>query len=463
MAKVQKYPHVAARIFDTPLLIEQSKLVSILNVLGPRLDFEPPLATELLEYEKPEAHLDALLKMQADFERAPEGYFRGSGVAVVPIVGTLVQRSDMFTDISGMMSYSKIESMFAAAVDDPMVNEILLEIDSPGGEVAGAFDTAERMARARGTKPITAIASELSASAAYLLASVADEIVVPRTGAVGSVGVVAAHFDYSRAMDKRGIAVTYVYAGEKKIEGNRFQPLSDSALADWGEKIQEVYSIFVDAVSRNRNMSTDRVRGTQAGMFMGFKAVDSGLADRVNSFSNELNNAVLRKQKPNPGGQFRYGKLQQQENLMDPKAPEPAATQEKVVTAPEPAPATAAAPAPSVAAAAPEGASEAEHRTRIKTILECSEAQGREELAKHLAFETNTSAEDAKAILAKSNKRSSLSAAMDKIGGGPGIRAEEVHEHGAQSGKPSIAESVYKHRREVVATSTGTKLRQHVS
>lgn len=459
-----KYPHIAARVFDTPLLIEQSKLVTILNVLGPRLDFEPPpVLADAEKFARPEAHIDALFKMQSNFEQQPEGHFRGSGVGVIPIFGTLVQRSDWMTDVSGMTSYDSIERMFAAAIDDQRINEIILQIDSPGGEVSGAFDTADRMVAARGIKPITAVATEFAASAAFLLASVADEIVVPRTGAVGSVGVVAAHFDYSKQMDKRGVAVTFIYAGEKKIDGNPFQPLSEAVLQEWGNQIAEVYKIFVDTVSRNRNMSTDRVRESEAGIFMGFKAVDAGLADRVNSFSNELNNAVLRKTRQAPGGPFRYAQIPQQETHMHKPSTDQAP---QLTAAPNPTQSAAAAAPPAdnqptvVAAAADDSrrAQEMSGRERIKAILADDEAQGREDLAKHLAFETNVSADEAKAILLKSNKRSSLSDAMAKIGGGPGITSQEVVTDGAPS-RPSIASSAYDHRRKVTAAATGREQR----
>jgi len=444
---VLRYPHIASRVFDTPLLIEHSKLVAILHVLGPRLGFDAPAidvdAPCTADLAKaagdPLRHLDMLVKASR-LERRDEGHYVADGVAVIPVVGTLVQRADWMDAMSGMVGYGQIERMFVAALDDPQVKEILLEVDSPGGEVAGAFDMADRMFEARGEKPMTAIATELAASAAYLIASAADEIVVPRTGSVGSIGVVATHVDYSKALDKRGIAVTLIYAGEKKVDGNPFEPLPAGVRAEWQAEVDEVYQLFVSTVARNRGLEEAWVRKTEAGMFMGRHAVDAGLANRMNTFDNELSNSTLRARQAGTFFLNQQQKESQMKTEMERRAEAEAeaklraeaeakakAKAEQDAKAKQEADAKVKADAEAKArqdAEAKARSGAASDRDRVKAILGCEEAKGREQMAQHLALETDLTLEQAKGVLAKSPKASKLDEAMQHFG--PGVRSEEV-------------------------------------
>jgi len=436
------YPHVAARIFDVPLLVENSKLVTILEALGPRLGFEvsdqEDSSGARVDYQPPECHLQGMIQTSTEFEPKREGHYVGNGIAVIPVIGTLVQRSDWMTSMSGMLSYGQIERMVAAAIDDPYVHELVMEYDTPGGEVAGAFDLADRLTALRGKgKKITAVASEFAASAGYLLASTADEIVLPRTGMVGSIGVVAAHYDYSRAIEKRGIAVTFVYAGEKKVEGNPYQPLSEAAKKDWQDEIDGIYQMFVESVARNRGLTAEQVRGTQAGMFSGAKAVEAGLANRVNTFSNELSNAILRARNPGYSGQFFAQSTEKEQptmsNVADMEAKAKAEAEAKVkaeadarakaeAEAKEKAEAEAKAKATESDKVAAAVKAERERGTAIRAL---PEAKGREQLAGTLV-DQGLSVEAAKAILAAAPKSSRLDSAM--AGYSPNVSGEAAPE-----------------------------------
>lgn len=461
------YPHVAARVFDTPLLIEHSKLVTILEALGPRLGFQvsdqEDSSGARVEYQPPENHLQGMIQTSTDFEPKREGHYVGNGVAVIPVIGTLVQRSDWMTAMSGMLSYGQIERMVAAAFDDPAVGEIVLEFDSPGGEVAGAFDLADRLTALRGQgKKITAVASEFAASAAYLLASTADEIVLPRTGMVGSIGVVAAHYDYSKALEKRGVAVTLVYAGERKVEGNPYQPLSEAAKKDWQDEVDGIYQMFVETVAKNRGLTAEQVRGTKAGMFSGAKAVEIGLANRVNTFSNELSNAILRARNPGYSGQF-FGHSPEKEQTtmstvadMEAKAKAEAEAKAKAeLEAKQKAEAEARAKAEAEAKAKTDAEAKAKadaatDRGRIKSILTCDEAKGRAKLANSIALDTDLSVEQAKAMLSASAKEGGLNDLM--TGRSPGIGSDDAPE--TKPVATSSAQEIYARRQ---AIFTGKK------
>lgn len=457
-----RYPHIAARVFDTPLLIQQSKLLSILRVLGPRLGFDiegqPGVKTGMMEDEHyappdPFQHMEHLQALGISLEPMGEGHFVGEGVAIIPVTGSLVQRSDWMSDTSGMLSYASIERMMNAALDDPRVKELLWEFDTPGGEVAGAFDFADRIYARRDEKPMTAVVNELAASAGYLLASAVGNIALSRTASVGSIGVVGAHIDYSRMMEKRGTAITFIYAGEKKIDGNPYEPLPAAVKAEWQAEINGLYDLFVETVSRNTGLSVDKVRGTKAGMFSGSAALDVGLAARVNTFTNEFKNAMNRAKEARAGGFYpsmtraeqseKWQALGIREQTIQQWHAETAGTEETASTSEtteketamstqKPAAPAAAAPAaeqppaaaPAPAAAAPAAAVDnsaaiAEavkaDRARCKAIAELPEAKGREQLASKLA-DQGMSVEQAKDLLAAAPKKTGLDEMMESLG-----------------------------------------------
>ncbi len=206
-----------------------------------------------------------------------------SGIAVVPIVGPLVARGDWLTTLLGATEYGAVADALAAAADDPAVRGILLEVDSPGGEVGGLFDLVETIGSIKGqsSKLLWAVASEAALSAAYAIASVADRLYLTRTGEVGSVGVVAVHLDESGADAMAGLKWTLIHAGARKTDGNPHEPLSPRATADIQADVDTLYTELVALVAGNRGLGADAVRATEAAIYRGEKAVKAGLADRV--------------------------------------------------------------------------------------------------------------------------------------------------------------------------------------
>ena len=207
----------------------------------------------------------------------------GGGVAVLPLVGTIIPRADLFTEMSGGMSVQRFTRQFREALADHDVASIVIDVDSPGGQVSGVEELSREIFGARGQKPITAVANTLAASAAYWIATAADELVVTPSGEVGSIGVLAMHEDVSRWLDQEGIAINLISAGKYKTEGNPFEPLSEEARAAIQSRVDEYYTMFVDAVARNRGVKRADVRGGFGqGRVVGAKeAVALGMADRV--------------------------------------------------------------------------------------------------------------------------------------------------------------------------------------
>ena len=148
---------------------------------------------------------------------------------MIQVEGTLVQKLGTLRPYSGMTGYDGIRQNFLEALSDPAVEAIVLDIDSPGGEVAGCFDLVDTIYAARGEKPIWSVLSESAYSAGYAIASAADRIVVPRTGGTGSIGVISMHVDWSQALTEAGVKVTFITYGERKADGHprfHFQALT---------------------------------------------------------------------------------------------------------------------------------------------------------------------------------------------------------------------------------------------
>jgi signal peptide peptidase SppA len=227
--------------------------------------------------------------------RAPQPLAARSGsssgnarITVVPVLGPLAKRGSFLDSLFGFGNYEDVQARFDTAVADPSIDAILLEIDSPGGEAAGAFDLADKIYAARGSKPVWAIANDSAFSAAYAIGSAADKLFLTRTGGVGSIGVLAAHVDQSGYDEKQGVKVTTLFAGSRKNDFNAHEPLSEDAAGFLQAEVNRLYGLFVDTVSRNRSLSADAIRATEAGLFFGENAVKAGLADGVGTFESTI-------------------------------------------------------------------------------------------------------------------------------------------------------------------------------
>ena len=208
-----------------------------------------------------------------------------NGVAIIPIHGLLTKRAELFSSLMGTTSYEDIFDAISNAIEDEKVERILLDIDSPGGEVGGLFDLVDFIYDVRECKPIFSVANDYACSAAYAIASATSHIFVNRTSCVGSVGVIATHLDVSEADKKAGLKYTTIFAGEKKNDLSPHEPLSKSAISDLQGEVNRLNDIFIKTVARNRYLSEDVVREMQAATYFGENAVKAGLADELSSNS----------------------------------------------------------------------------------------------------------------------------------------------------------------------------------
>ncbi|WP_225031805.1 S49 family peptidase [Paraburkholderia sp. XV] len=276
------YPHLATRLFNVPIAILPHKAEVVMAALADRFGISHLFRDDGTTLELANGGARMFLDAEDDSEEAQyKPYDVAQGVARIPIEGTLVHKLGMLEPYSGMTGYDGIRALLSMALGDPDVRAIMLDIDSPGGEVSGCFDLVDAIYEARGRKPIWAVLTESAYSAAYAIASAADRIIVPRTGGTGSVGVICMHVDMSQALSKAGIDVTLIHYGAKKADGNEFNPLSKEALARFQSDVDKMGEIFVKTVARNRDLKTAVVRDTEAGTFLGAAGVEIGFADAV--------------------------------------------------------------------------------------------------------------------------------------------------------------------------------------
>jgi signal peptide peptidase SppA len=264
--------HLASRLYGTPLLIARSKLDVILAVLGPRIG----LAEMVIPLAQPLPQAQPLPRTAT---ATPS-----SAIALLPIHGTLVRRAMGLDALSGLTSYTDIAEQLDSALANPQVKGILLDLDSPGGEAGGVFELAARIRAANAIKPVWAHANDTAFSATYALAAAASRVTLSQTAGVGSIGVIALHVDQSIKDARDGLAYNAIFAGHHKNDFSPHAPLSPQAAASLQAEVDRLYALFVDQVAQMRGLSPEAVRATEAGLYFGEAAVDSGLADAVSSF-----------------------------------------------------------------------------------------------------------------------------------------------------------------------------------
>jgi signal peptide peptidase SppA len=286
---------VRERFFGEPLMLEPEKLGSILLGVGPQLGLDVDWAE--FKAIRAEAYRTAPWKRApmpaaashageagaSDEDEATGRPYRMAkgGIALIPIMGSLVQRSGGMQALSGLRSYEAVAAEVGQAADDPAVKGILLHLDSPGGEVRGAYAAADAIEAAGKKKPLWALAEDIAYSAGYLLAAPAARIVLPRAGGVGSIGVVAVHLDKSEAAKASGLRYTVLRHGAFKGDGNPYEPLQGAAKERIEERLGKIYNLFVAHVAQHRGIEAKAIRAMESGLYIGADAVDAGLADGV--------------------------------------------------------------------------------------------------------------------------------------------------------------------------------------
>ena len=410
---MQNMAHIASRVLNTPLLLEPGYARTYFSALAPRLGIGElqDSAGEILTGEKMRQSAAA---WSSDRERT-RSYELIDGVAVLPVSGTLVHKHGYLQPFSGMTGYDGIMARAQSAFADPEVKGVLMDSDTPGGEVSACFNTSRKlreMADACG-KPLWSLCYDMSCSAGMALSSSAHRRLINETGIAGSVGVVMAHADMSKKLEQDGISVTLIHSGAHKVNGNPYQALPKDVLASFQAESDALRNEFAQLVAGHIGMDLQAVLATEAATYRGQAAVDIGFADEVVNGIDAVK--IFSEHLSSQGRTISIGanmsKTDVKTEAETPETTGPAAGEsvpEQTASVVESAAATASADA---------GAA---MQARIADIMQCEEAQGREATANHLAFNTSMSVEDAKGVLATvevakadaSNMGNALDAAM---------------------------------------------------
>ncbi|MGA0615940.1 S49 family peptidase [Paracoccus sp. KR1-242] len=370
--------HLAERALNRPLIIHPDKAAIIMDVLSGRLGIQGPELGAL----SPEAN-----RFMGSSRRDDGSYSVNriaGGVAIVSIVGTLVNRGGWIGASSGLVSYEGILTQLREAAIDASVHSVILDIDTGGGEAGGITAVAAAIHDLKRSKRVVAVVNDTAASGGYWIASAADEIVVSETSMVGSIGVVVLHVNRAGELQQKGWDATFIHAGAHKVDGHSLGPLPASVRADVQAAIDTLYDGFVKGVAAGRGarLSEEAARATEARVFHGQAAIAAGLADRLGTFEGVL--AELQSRRTGPAGR------------QPPKGTRMSAdnnTQPGVDTG-----ITQAAHDAAVTTARAEGATA--ERARIKAIMTSEAAAERPNLAQTIAFESDMSAEAAASIIA---------------------------------------------------------------
>lgn len=218
------------------------------------------------------------------------------GVAVITIAGALVKRPGWYSSFWNSRAYTTLAQTVMEALEDPQVDAMVLDIDSPGGMVSGVDAFTDVVNFAAEQIPVVAFANGSMCSAAYFAGSAANHIVAERTAVVGSIGVLYVHYDFSEMDKKWGLNCTVMTAGEFKAVGNEFEPLSERDRKVIQAELDTFYGIFIDTVAENRGVAKDTVRTQMADgkVFIGAQALDAGLVDEIGTLADAIEAARQR-------------------------------------------------------------------------------------------------------------------------------------------------------------------------
>lgn len=293
---------IAARIFNTPLLVDMRKAQAALAAIGGRIveggvtfagDFNP-IDHVAFENGRPS---DSMGKLGNDMDRYFDQVGRApfdvvSNVGIIPIEGSLVHKGRYIGQSSGVTSYQGIQTQVLQAMKAQAkgLRGVVFEVDSFGGEVAGAFDTADMIAQLSEKMPTLSILTDNAMSAGYLLASCARQIVAPEDGRAGSIGAVTLHADYSKKLENEGIKITIMAAGKFKAQGNPYQAIDEEFVAKRIGELEGIRTRFAERVAKSRGsaLTVEKALSTEAAVFGSKEALSLGLIDAVGNGSEAL-------------------------------------------------------------------------------------------------------------------------------------------------------------------------------
>lgn len=216
-----------------------------------------------------------------------DAFIDAHGVLHYAIAGELTPKTGGLDTLSGLQSYSAIRDDLSMALANPSVKGFLLDYDSPGGTVAGIYETNDLISQIRQTKPVVSFVSQDMYSAAYWLGSNADKLFATQSAGIGSIGVLSVHLDQSKKLEKAGVKPTVMRAGRFKAKGNALEPLDEQTINDKQSQLNQIYMQFLSTVAVNRNLSLESMDDWAEGRTFDAKgALKLGLIDAIGTYDD---------------------------------------------------------------------------------------------------------------------------------------------------------------------------------
>lgn len=268
-------------LLDTVWAILPEKLLQIENII------KSHMIGDKLDLKKIEARILAF-----DGPAPKSSYDIVNGSAIIPIRGVLSNNPSAFERIFfDAVSMSKIRDDVKAAIDDPAVTQVVLDIDSPGGTMAGTQETARMIHGMRGNKKIIAHSSGMMASAAYYIGAAADKIYLSGDNVMaGSIGTIYRHIDQSKQNEAEGLTVTEFVSGKFKNAFSENQPLNKERSEYIQAIVDKSFETFAADLCVFRGIKQEQTG--QGRVFLGKDAIEAGLVDGFASLEDIVRGEV---------------------------------------------------------------------------------------------------------------------------------------------------------------------------
>ena len=213
----------------------------------------------------------------------------GTGnIAVIPIKGLILTEEDFGAFSRPSLSSTDIVAWIQDAEEDPTIEAIIFEVDSPGGTPVATEEVADAIRKME--KPSVASIREIGASGAYWIASATDRVFANRMSVVGSIGVLASYVEVAGTLERYNATYRSLTAGEFKDTGSPFKRLTPTEEEMLQKQLDRIHTIFIQAVAENRGLPEDKVRAIANGwVYLGEEALDIGLIDEIGSFDDAVN------------------------------------------------------------------------------------------------------------------------------------------------------------------------------
>ncbi len=390
---MSNYQHLLTKAFNTPLAVDASYARTFFSALANRIGG----IDKLVDVNGQTLDASAMQIEASSYSNnrpTSRSYQEVNGIAVIPISGSLVHKLGALHPYSGMTGYDGILRKLNEAMHDDDIRGVMLDIDSPGGMVSGCFDLADIIARYRNAKPIWSLGYDMHCSAAQMIASSCSRRLITQTGTAGSVGVIMAHTNIEKLLDKQGVEITLITAGKHKADGNPYEKLPKAVQDKWENQLETLRQSFAAKAAGFMGKDVSDILATEAEMYEGQAAIDIGFADElvngadaISVMSEHLNN--LNTTTVDMGASMT-------QQAQEPKKAAAAPSEENTVEQPQ------VASSPSADASTSDKSAVDAERDRVMGIIGLPEAQGREALAHKLAGNPAIDVDTAKDLLAAS-------------------------------------------------------------